>query len=172
MRASTDGPRIRPGNQRARVRMTASEIDDYLRGHTSDIVMSTMHPDGSIHSVAMYYGFADGRLGVLTKQKSQKARNVRRDPRATFLVTSGTHYDELRGVELAGRVDLSTDRALMLRLAESIRTRRGQAADPQTLCATVHNRVAIMITPSRVVSWDHAKLVAAQDLIDQQDFSL
>ncbi len=38
-----------------------------------------------------------------TKAKSQKARNLARDPRVTCLVEVGQRYEELRGVELVGK---------------------------------------------------------------------
>ena len=158
MTTSVESARARPGNRRAEVRMTPAEIETFLQEHTQDVVMSTIHRDGTIHSVAMYYGFVDGRLGVLTKKRSQKARNVMRDPRATFLVATGTEYSELCGVELAGTAEVTTEKDLMMRLAHSIRSRRGQAVDQESLDATVHNRIAIFCQPQRVVSWNHSKL--------------
>jgi len=146
------------GNRRALVRMSEAEIRTYLQAHTGEIVMSTMHPDGSIHSVAMYYGFVDDRIGVLTKRKSQKAQNVVRDRRMTVLVATGTSYEELRGVEIVGAAAATTDPGVLLALANSIRKRRGEPVDDETLAATIHNRVAILLDPVRVVSWDHSKL--------------
>ena len=89
-------------NQRSAVRMSPEEVDDFLRAERTT-TMCTMHPDGSIHAVAMWYAFLDGTLAIETKRKSQKIQNLRRDPRLTFLVEAGDKYENLRGVELVGR---------------------------------------------------------------------
>jgi hypothetical protein len=49
--------------------------------HAHPLVMSTMLSDGSIHSVAMFHGFADDNIAFLTKRKSQKVRNILRAPK-------------------------------------------------------------------------------------------
>jgi PPOX class probable F420-dependent enzyme len=152
----------RKGNQRSRVRMSDDEVSAYLHDHTGTIVMSTILGDGSIHSVAMWYGFVGDKIGVTTKSKSQKVRNLLRDPRMTLLVESGQAYDELMGVELVGSAEVIDDPATLREIVQSLRRRRG---GPQVgeiseaeLQASIHNRVAIVHTAQRVVSWDHRKL--------------
>ena len=66
------------------------------------MTMSTISGDGSIHSVAMWYGFLEGAVAFETKTKAQKVVNLRRDPRLTCLVEAGDTYDQLRGVTLVG----------------------------------------------------------------------
>jgi hypothetical protein len=138
--------------------MTDEEVWACLREFTGEIVISTLHHDGSIHSVAMYYGVLGNRIGVLTKRKSQKVRNLLRDPRMTCLMATGSSYGELRGVELVGTAAVTDDVGTMRELAINIRRRRGQPFDEETLQATVYNRVAVIHTATRIVSWDHGKL--------------
>ena len=57
----------------------------------------------------MWYGFLDGCVTVETKAKSQKVRNLRRDPRLTLLFEDGDTYEELRGVELVGKAEIVED---------------------------------------------------------------
>ena len=65
--------------------------------------LATYNHDGSIHLVAMWYGFLpDGSVGFETFAKSQKVQNLQRDARMTALVEAGDTYDQLRGVELVG----------------------------------------------------------------------
>ena len=45
----------------------------------------------------MWYGVIDGEIWLETKAKSQKAVNLRRNPRASFLIEDGLTYDTLRG---------------------------------------------------------------------------
>ena len=95
-------------NRRSEIRMSPEEVDKFLQEERT-VTMCTMHPDGSIHAVAMWYGFLDGVLTIETKAKSQKVQNLRRDPRLTFLVEAGDTYDQLRGVELAGKARVLED---------------------------------------------------------------
>ena len=69
----------------------------------------TIDPDGKPHLVAMWYAVLDGEIWFETKAKSQKAVNLRRDPRITCLVEAGEQYGELRGVSIAGRAELHDD---------------------------------------------------------------
>ena len=50
----------------------------------------------------MWYALIGDAVFIETKAKSQKAVNLRRDPRMVFMVEAGTSYDTLRGVSLEG----------------------------------------------------------------------
>jgi PPOX class probable F420-dependent enzyme len=95
-------------NQRALIHMTPEEVDAFLI-ESRTMTMCSLGPDGSIHAVAMWYGFLEGCVAVETKAKSQKVQNLRRDPRLTLLFEAGESYDELRGVELVGRAEMVDD---------------------------------------------------------------
>ena len=87
--------------QRDVIRMTEQEVEEFLRGrHTMSL--ATINHDATVHLVAMWYGFLEGCMAIETKTKSQKVRNLRRDPRMTCMVEEGDSYEELRGVELVG----------------------------------------------------------------------
>src|SRR3954466_8667980 len=88
-------------NQRDLIKMTPGEVEAFLAERRS-MTMSTISLDGTIHSVAMWYGFLEGAVAFETKTKSQKVQNLRRDPRLTCLVEAGDTYDQLRGVSLVG----------------------------------------------------------------------
>jgi len=75
--------------------MTPAEVDAFLRERRTMSVATHNH-DGSIHLVAMWYGFVDGVPVFETHPKSQKAVNLRRDPRLTCLVEDGDTFETLR----------------------------------------------------------------------------
>jgi general stress protein 26 len=103
----------------------------------------------------------DGVITVETKAKSQKVKNLRRDPRVTFLVEAGEAYEELRGVELVGRAQIIEDAERIWEFGVSIWERYYRAYDEsqrQAVQAMVHNRVVVRLDVQRVVSWDHRKL--------------
>ena len=80
------------------------------------MTMCTLNHDGSIHAVAMWYGFLDGSIAIETKAKAQKAINLARDPRITCMFEDGDYYEELRGVELVGRAEIVDDPDKMFEL--------------------------------------------------------
>src|SRR5260370_36453992 len=94
--------------QRDVIKMTATEIDEFLKGRRT-MNCATMNHDGTIHLVAMWYGFLDGCPALETKTKSQKVQNLRRNDRISALVEDGQSYDELRGVELVGPGEIIDD---------------------------------------------------------------
>ncbi len=147
-------------SRRDLIRMTPAEVDEFLNGrHTMNI--ATHAPDGSIHLVAMWYGFLDGAPAFETYAKSQKVLNLRRNPNITALVEDGDDYDELRGVELVGTAEIIEDRDRLMEAARSVVQRYYGIDDPAALDgaaeALANKRVAIRINVDKVVSWDHRK---------------
>jgi PPOX class probable F420-dependent enzyme len=140
--------------------MSPGEVDDFLAGrHT--MTMCTINHDGTIHAVAMWYGFLDGAIAIETKTRSQKVSNLRRDPTMTVLVDDGDRYEELRGVELVGRGEIVEEPAQVRALARSVLERyHGPIAGDvgPMLDAMVAKRVAVRLHVDRVVSWANRKL--------------
>jgi PPOX class probable F420-dependent enzyme len=147
-------------NQRKAIQMTPDEIDAFL-AERRPMTMCSLGADGSIHAVAMWYGFLDGSVTVETKAKSQKVQNLRRDPRLTLLFEDGDYYEELRGVELVGKAEIIDDHDQLWALGVSVFERYyGDYSDELKpfLEAMLHKRVAIKMHAERTVSWDHRKL--------------
>ncbi len=146
--------------QRDLVSHVADEVDAFLH-ERRPMTMCTLNHDGSIHAVAMWYGFLDGSIAIETKAKSQKAVNLRRDPRMTCMFEDGDYYEELRGVELVGHgrdhrrsgQDVGAGcqplRALLRHL------HRGDAPLVETM---LNKRIVAKLNVERTVSWDHRKL--------------
>jgi PPOX class probable F420-dependent enzyme len=147
-------------NQRQAVKMTLDEVEAFLHEERTT-TMCSMHPDGSIHAVAMWYAFIDGAMAVETKRKSQKVQNLRRDPRLTFLVEAGDRYEELRGVEVVGQARIVEDSEAVWEFGVSMYERYvGTYSEEQRPMVEMmmRNRVVIAVDVTKVVSWDHRKL--------------
>lgn len=150
-------------NLRKNIQMTDDEVSGFL-AEQKTAVMCTMHPRGSIHAVAMWYGFVDGCVTVETKMKSQKVQNLRRDSRLTLLVETGESYEELQGVELVGAAEIVDDSAQLWQLGVSMYERYfgPYTEDARSAVeAMLHNRVAVKLKTERTVSWDHRKIEQA-----------
>src|SRR6266545_3908814 len=100
------------------------------------VIVSSLGPRGWPHSMPMWFLVRDGDIWTWTYAKSQKVRNLERDPRATLLVETGTEYLELRGIQIEAEAELIREtptvaefgRALTIRYAEGIDSIEGDAA--------------------------------------------
>ena len=146
--------------QRDVIRMTEQEIDEFLLGrHTMSL--ATINHDSTVHLVAMWYGFLEGCVAIETKTKSQKVRNLRRDPRMTCMVEEGDRYEDLRGVELVGTAEIVEERERMWEMGVNLFERyQGTYTEEMRpfVEAMLHKRVVVKLLVDRVVSWDHRKL--------------
>jgi len=154
------GPMGHGVKQRDVIKMTPEEVDAFIH-ERRPMSMCSINHDGSIHAVAMWYGFLEGCVAVETKAKSQKALNLRRDHRVTCLFEDGDAYEELRGVELVGTAEMVEEPERMWLLGVDV-FERYYGAYTEELApfveAMLNKRVVIKVHVERVVSWDHRKL--------------
>jgi PPOX class probable F420-dependent enzyme len=128
------------------------------------VQVATLGPRGWPHVMPLWYVPREGQIWVWTYAKSQKVKNLERDPRATLLVETGVEYQELRGVQIEAEAELvrDTDRVLefgkelTIRYTDGIDSIEGDAA--AALQAQTPKRVAIHFHPVRTATWDHRKL--------------
>jgi PPOX class probable F420-dependent enzyme len=141
--------------------MTAEEISAFLE---EQMVMqcATNGPRGLPHMVPLW--FVPGPIRGWTYAKSQKARNLGRDPRATLGVEDGVQYHELRGVMLECDVTIERDPTAVEQLGLELFSRyAGELTDEirSMVAAQAQKRVGLTFVPSRTVTWDHRKLHGA-----------
>jgi PPOX class probable F420-dependent enzyme len=149
-------------NERAKIVMSTSEIADFLhRSRTATV--ASIGQDGMPHLVAMWYGIIDGAVYIETKAKSQKAVNLRRDPRMVFMVEAGDTYDTLRGVSMEGTGTIIEEAdgpeywAAAVSVFERYTGPYTEDARP-ILRYMMNKRIVVKLVPRRVRSWDHRKL--------------
>ncbi|BCJ41178.1 PPOX class F420-dependent enzyme [Actinoplanes ianthinogenes] len=157
--------------QRDTVSMPDAEVAALLAG-SRKLHLATINPDGTPHLVSMFYGMTDGRIAFWTYRASQKARNLARDPRVTCLVEDGDEYFELRGVQVNGVVTAIDDLAGVTGVGRLVAARMpspvaGDLAPDEVAAAldgyvahTAAKRIAYLVEPRRVISWDHRRLLA------------
>jgi PPOX class probable F420-dependent enzyme len=150
-------------SRRDRIKLSEGELLELL-GSERIAVVSSLGPRGWPHSMPMWFVPREGEVWVWTYAKSQKVRNLERDPRATVLVEAGHEYGELRGAMIEAEAEVHRDpetvlgfaEELTLRYAEGIAAVEGDAR--AALEAQAPKRVAIHFKPVRVATWDHRKL--------------
>ncbi|KIA59610.1 PPOX class F420-dependent oxidoreductase [Nocardia vulneris] len=147
-------------NQRAQIVMSETEITEFLQ-RSRIATLATLGKDGRPHLTAMWYALLDGEIWFETKTKSQKAVNLRRDPRITCMIEAGQTYDQLRGVAIEGRAEIIDDPDQLFAVGVSVweRYTAPYSAEVRPMVeAMLHKRSAIRVVPERVRSWDHRKL--------------
>jgi nitroimidazol reductase NimA-like FMN-containing flavoprotein (pyridoxamine 5'-phosphate oxidase superfamily) len=150
-------------SRREQVSMTPGEVRAYLEEQRRIIVV-TNGAHGLPHAVPMNYGLDnEGRILITTFRKSQKIRNLERDPRATLLVESGKVYSQLKSVIAYCNAEIIGDPAIVPDLMRLVRAEEALGASlskpmSQQVRASIPKRVIVRFSPFRTVSWDHAKL--------------
>jgi PPOX class probable F420-dependent enzyme len=150
-------------SRRDQIKLSEADQRDLIEGERT-VVVSTLGPRGWPHVMPLWYVPREGEIWTWTYAKSQKVRNLERDPRATLLIETGFEYGELHGVQIEAEAELIRDtdqivefaKELTIRYSDGIESVEGDAA--AALQAQAPKRVAIHFHPKRVASWDHRKL--------------
>jgi len=144
--------------QRDKVAMTPAEAHELLASQHK-VQLATNGQDGFPHLVTMYYALLDGQIAFWTYRTSQKARNLERDGRVSCLVEVGEQYFDLKGVLVQGTARRVEDPAAVLEIGRRI---TAVFSDPvaEYVEQTARKRFGYAVEPGRVISWDHAKLLA------------
>ena len=160
-------PRLRQSpramSRRGQIKLSEAELRELLDFERIAVV-SSLGPRGWPHSMPLWFVPRQGEVWIWTYAKSQKVRNLERDPRATVLVETGHEYGELRGAMIEAEAKIHRDfetvigfaEELTVRYAEGISSVEGDAR--AALEAQAPKRVAIRFEPLRTATWDHRKL--------------
>jgi PPOX class probable F420-dependent enzyme len=140
--------------------MTGEEVRAFL---AEKMVMqcATNGPRGLPHMVALWFVSEDDQLRSWTYAKSQKARNLERDPRATLGIEDGVQYHELRGVMFECDVLVERDPQKVEQFGLDLFARyAGELNDDirAMVAKQAEKRVGLTFVPTRTVTWDHRKL--------------
>jgi PPOX class probable F420-dependent enzyme len=147
--------------KRAQIAMAPAEVAAFL-AEARVVTCATLGRDGWPHLMPLWYVVRHDELWAWTYAKSQKVRNLERDPRCTLQVEAGDSYDQLRGVMLKTEVVLHRDLETVTALGEDIAVRYGGAAlndDARAYVARqAAKRVGLQFQVRDSATWDHRKL--------------
>ena len=151
-------------SRRELITMTEEERMAFFASQKTMTIVSN-GASGYPHPMPMWYTVdPDGSVRMSTFRKSQKVKNLQRDPKVSLLAEDGEEYPELRGVLISGHCEIVDDlRAVQDTLVDIT---GGEAASNQearegmykVIEATAAKRVMLRIVPEKIVSWDHRKL--------------
>ena len=150
-------------SRRDQIKLSDEEVRELIDSERI-VVVSSLGPRGWPHVMPLWYVPRDGEIWIWTYAKSQKVKNLERDPRATLLIETGVEYQDLRGIQIEAEAELIRDideiveyaKQMTVRYSEGIESVEGDAA--AGLQAQAPKRVAIHFHPKRIATWDHGKL--------------
>ena len=144
--------------------MSDAEVAAFL-AEERVVVCATNGRDGFPHLMPLWYVVREGEVWAWTFAKSQKVKNLERDPRATLQLEDGEQYHELRGVMLKCDVEVVRDTDRVRELGEEIFARYtggGLTDEVRAMVARqAPKRVALHFRARERATWDHRKLGGA-----------
>jgi hypothetical protein len=159
-------------SRRDQIKMTPGEARAFLEEERT-MTCATNGRDGFPHLMPLWYvlrseptsaaGPGGDRLWAWTYAKSQKTKNLERDPRATLQVEAGLDYAELRGVMLRCDVVVHREVEVVEGIAMDLVDRYsgpGPEFDPvrDAFRKQAVKRVGLEFVERDRVTWDHRKL--------------
>jgi len=160
-------------SKRSAIAMTDAEVRAFLDEERT-VICATNGREGWPHLMPLWFVVRDSgpdgapEIWAWTFAKSQKTRNLERDPRATLQVEAGEEYHLLRGVMFEADTVVHRDLETVLGVGLDVFRRYaggvdGDLADEVTQMVTAQaaKRVAFQFVERRRASWDHGKLGGA-----------
>jgi PPOX class probable F420-dependent enzyme len=148
-------------SRRDQIQMSDEEAAAFL-DEQRVVTCATHGPRGWPHLMPLFFTVRDGEVWAWTYGKSQKVRNLERDPRATLQVETGLEYQELRGLMIEAQTAIHTDPELVTEFGLELAERYSGAAVGDEFVDVVRaqaaKRVALQFVPVRTATWDHRKL--------------
>jgi PPOX class probable F420-dependent enzyme len=154
-------------SKRDQIRMSDAELQDFV-AQQKIMTVGTMGPNDRPHLMPLWYVFDGSELRGWTYAKSQKAKNLERDPHATLQIEDGVDYAELRGVMFECDVEVERDPERVADYGIALFARYGPGAEGEVpdevremVLKQAQKRIGLRVVPTRTVSWDHRKLGGA-----------
>ena len=152
-------------SRRDQIRMSDAEVLAFLEEERT-VVCATNGRRGWPHLMPLWYvlrptGDAGApEVWAWTFAKSQKAKNLERDPRATLQVEAGEAYDELRGVMLECDVTVHRDVDLLREFGLELYARYADVDDGVRAMVDQQapKRIGLQFVERSRATWDHRKL--------------
>lgn len=148
------------------LQLSAAEVDGLLEKRLI-ANLASVNPDGAVHLVAMWFRREGDAILLPTSGHTRKARNLRRNPRATVMIDQSRAGLDLRGVQIQGSVEL-VEGPEAHRLNRSIHERyvtpRGLDQAPVAAYLGAGDDLTVRVAMERVTSWNLAEGPAGRAL--------
>lgn len=127
--------------------------------------LSTHNPDGTIHTIPIWYEYREGHILMSSQSITQKVKNIKQNPNVTVLIDTDTM--PYAGIMIYGVAELDTEDAVNRRVSifERYIGDHDYAKEYADKLGQKWEAVIIRVKPSRVISFDYTKgsLVPVED---------
>ena len=149
-------------NRRSQIVMTGEEAAAFLEEQKT-VICATNGRDGFPHLMPLWFVVRNDVIWAWTYAKSQKVRNLERDPRCTLQVEAGESYEQLRGLMLRCEAVIHRDPDTIGGFVAELAARYAPpGVDPAAMregfSRQIPKRVALEFAERDRVTWDHRKL--------------
>lgn len=143
--------------------MTPDERDAFLAGAYTG-VLTTLRRDGSPISLPMWFVVLQRDVHFRTRASARKVMRIDRDPRASFVVDTGSAWIDLRSVSITGVLREVTGPAADAVEAALNAKYRGLGVPERVPARTAAHyadasRYYRLVPEQRELTWDNSKLV-------------
>src|SRR5688500_4021493 len=146
--------------QREDLRMSDDEVREFVAAQRK-LQFASINKDGTPHIVPINYSFLGDDIAFWADPGSQMCANIRRDPRVTVLIEDGARMEEYRAVQIRGRAEIVDAQDQVQQVGDGFfRGFPAEMVPAEVKEATRRlgtERVAVVVHPDKVVSWDHRK---------------
>lgn len=148
-------------SRRDQIQMSSDEFWSFVDSQKT-VQVATLLRDGSPHLVPLWFAIDRGRIVLETFTKSQKVRNLERDPRISLLFEDGSDYEKLRGASISARAELISEDAKVHNFHKLVLLRNapelGEEVIERVSASMAAKKTAILVKPEKIFSWDHSNL--------------
>jgi nitroimidazol reductase NimA-like FMN-containing flavoprotein (pyridoxamine 5'-phosphate oxidase superfamily) len=149
----------RPQRRAASIAMTTAELDAFLTEQRTCRV-GTVNAAGQPHVTPLWFAWDGTSVWLYSLVRSQRWKDVVRDPRIAVSVDTGEDYAELRGVEIIGQATVVGESPRCGRFDEAV-------SEPERLFAEKYFEGApfaddgrhgwLRVDADKITSWDFRK---------------
>jgi hypothetical protein len=143
---------------------------DQIMANQWNLRVATLGPGTRINLTPMWFGWVSGKIYI--SARGQKVVNLRRNPDCTILVDRNEKFPELQGIMMECRASVLEDKQMedsdpdlsQAREHMGIKYNGGHGQPvsdkPKPMGATAggKNRRWLVLTPSKIITWDNYKL--------------
>lgn len=135
-------------------RMTREELESFL-GRPYIAVLTTLRPDGSLHSTPVWYEYVEGRFYFWSDMDSVKTKDLTQNPIASVCVA--TQSEPYQYVSAEGPCEITKD-GLRDRCLSICRRYYSESAAKEFVDTDLreHNSTLLIMTPRRLISENSA----------------
>lgn len=118
--------------------------------------LATIDKTGNPHIVPVWYLYQNDKIYIGTNTKTQKAKNIKKNPKVAYCVDVGINSPDIIGVMGVGRAKLIVEKTKVKSIAKKILRRYFSSLQNKSAQQLLSDTDCIIeITPKKVTNWKY-----------------